>query len=346
MFSYIIILLIVLVVVHFEKVYLKRKAIIFPITVLVLFASIRSFNVGTDSIVYTEPYRLKYNPYYHGFNANVEYGYQFVDYWIMSFFSNYFWFFLFFSIFVVCLYITTMKRLSVNYLQSIFVYITFGFYTFFFNGLRQGIAMALFFFSLPYMLDRKIVIYFLIVCIASLFHISALMMIPLYFLIHLKIKIEWKVLYCFSLSLLSSQILIKYLAQSNVRYENYTQEAEKAGGYITLAFYFLLGLLIYFFGNHIRKQEKLFSSFEQIYLCGLALVFPLALLGTDPSGPQRLLYYFASLTILIIPYFFYYYRKIYVKLLFVFLSIIYFVLTTMRFGNLYPYSINPIFEIF
>ena len=346
MFPYLILLFILMFYIFLQNKSVNRKSILVPILILVSFSSIRSYYVGTDTRTYLLNFTSNLDVKYFSFNSDIEYGYQFLEFIILNFTHNYFWLFFVTSMVVVPLYLITIRKLSENYIISIFVYITFGFYTFFFNGLRQGIAMALFFFSLPYLLNRKIVIYFLIVCIASLFHISALMMIPLYFLIHFKLKIEWKVLYCFSLSLLSSQILIKYLAQSNVRYESYTQEAEKAGGYLTLGFYFLLGLLIYLVGNHIRKQEKLFSNFEQIYLCGLALVFPLALLGTDPSGPQRLLYYFSSLVILLLPYIFNYYRNIYVRMLFIFFSVIYFILTTMRFSNLYPYSINPIFEVF
>lgn len=346
MFPYLILLFILMFYIFIQNISINRKSIFIPILMLVIFASVRSYYVGTDTRTYLSNFTTNLDANYFSFNSDIEYGYQFLEFIILNFTHNYFWLFFVTSMLVVPLYLITIKKLSENYILSIFIYITFGYYTFFFNGLRQGIAMALFFFSLPYLVNRKIVIYSLIIFTASLFHISALMMIPLYFLIHLKLKIEWKVLYCFLISILSSQILIKYLAQSNVRYESYTQEAEKAGGYITLLFYFLLGLLIYLVGNNVRNHEKMFSNFEQIYLCGLALIFPLALLGTDPSGPQRLLYYFSSLVILLLPYILNYYRSIYVRIFFIFFSVIYFILTTMRFSNLYPYSINPIFEVF
>lgn len=131
-----IILLFVVSVIYFEAEYLGRKAIIFPSMLLILFSSIRNYTVGTDSLIYTEAYRFGYDPYYYGFNSKVEYGYQFIDSFILNIFSNYFWLFLFFSIIVISLYMITIKRLSINYLMSVFIFITFGFYTFFFNGLR------------------------------------------------------------------------------------------------------------------------------------------------------------------------------------------------------------------
>lgn len=346
MLPYIIILLFVVSVVYFEVEYLGRKAIIFPSIFLILFSSIRSYTVGTDSISYTEAYRLEYDPYYYGFNSNIEYGYQLFDYFILNFFSDYFWLFLFFSIIVVCLYMITIKRISINYLVSVFVFITFGFYTFFFNGLRQGVAMAICFFGLPYLIEKRIIPYFLVVLTASMFHVSALVMVPMYFLVNSKFKLEYKVFGCFIISLFSSQILIGYLAEGNARYEHYTEEAEKTGGYITLLFYTFIGALVFVLGKKYRNFDIRFNKFEQILLCGLALVFPVSLLGTDPSGPQRVLYYFVGVVIFLIPYILRRVKSAYFNLLFIFLSIIYFLLITMRFSNLYPYQINPFFEIF
>ncbi|MHC5168843.1 EpsG family protein [Acinetobacter johnsonii] len=346
MLPYIIILLFVVSVIYFEAEYLGRKAIIFPSIFLIMFSSIRSYSVGTDSISYTEAYRFEYDPYYYGFNSNIEYGYQFFDYFILNFFSDYFWLFLFFSTIVVCLYMITIKRISINYLVSVFVFITFGFYTFFFNGLRQGVAMAICFFGLPYLIEKRIIPYFLVVLTASMFHVSALVMLPVYFLVLTRIKIEYKILACFIVSILASQIVIGYLAQGNIRYEHYTQEAEKAGGYITLLFYSLIGFLIYSSGKKIRLEDVRFDNFQQIFLCGLALVLPISLLGTDPSGPQRILYYFSSIVIFLIPYVLKKFNNVYFNILFFILSIIYFLLITMRFGDLYPYKINSFLEIF
>lgn len=346
MFPYLLVLFLVLFFVLYEKKVLGRKAIIVPLFLLIALSTLRSNRVGTDSGAYTAAYVQKNYPYEYGFNKDIEYGYQLLDSLVLSFTYNYVWLFFITSMIVVLAYLFTIKKLSINYLYSILIFITFGFYTFFFNGLRQGIAMAICFFGLPYLIERRVIAYSFVVFIASLFHISALTMIPIYFLVILKIKLEFKILACLIASILASQILIEYLAQSNSRYEHYTQEAEQAGGYITLAFYFLIGLVVYFTGYKIRNQDIKFNNFEQILLCGLALVFPIALLGTDPSGPQRILYYFVSTVILLIPYVLRKFNSIYVNILFIAFTIVYFILTTMRFSNLYPYYINTMFGIF
>ncbi|MDH1365258.1 EpsG family protein [Acinetobacter johnsonii] len=346
MLPYLTVLLLVILIVFFESKYLSRKAIIFPSIILILLPSLRSNIVGTDSRNYTHAYDFKYNPYSHGFDPNVEYGYQLLDNFVLYFSYNYFWLFLLTSMLVVTLYMVTIRKLSVNYYYSVFVYIAFGIYTFFFNGLRQGIAMSICFFCLPYLIEKRWVLYFIFVFIASMFHISALVMLPMYYLVHLRFKIEYKVFGCFIISMLASQILIGYLAEGNARYEHYTEEAEKTGGYITLLFYTFIGALVFVLGKKYRNFDIRFNKFEQILLCGLALVFPISLLGTDPSGPQRILYYFAGVVVFLIPYILRRVKSAYFNLLFIFLSIIYFLLITMRFSNLYPYQINPFFEIF
>ncbi|TCB65060.1 EpsG family protein [Acinetobacter sp. ANC 4178] len=346
MIPYLIVLFFVMFITFIESKKLSRKAIIVPSLFLILLPSLRSNNIGTDSKTYTLAYDFNYDPYRYGFDPDIEYGYQLLDSIILNFTHNYFWLFFISSLFVIPAYLLTIKKLSINYYYSILIFVTFGFYTFFFNGLRQGIAMAICFFSLPYLIEKRIISYFIIIIFAAMFHVSALVMVPIYFLVNLKIKIEYKVLVCFIFSTLISQILIGYLAKGNSRYDNYTREVDQAGGYITLLFFALIGFFVFVTGKRFRNEDVVFNRSEQILLCGLALVFPVAFLGTDPSGPQRILYYFTSMCIFLIPYVLKKYNNIFINILFVIFSIFYFLIITMRFGELYPYQINPIFEVF
>lgn len=69
---------------------------------------------------------------------------------------------------------------------SIFIYITLGFFTFSFSGLRQSIAISIVFFSFKCIQEKKIIKFILCVAVAMLFHFTALIFIfayPLYYLI-------------------------------------------------------------------------------------------------------------------------------------------------------------------
>ncbi|MCT9356074.1 EpsG family protein [Acinetobacter baumannii] len=346
MIPYLIVLFFVMLITFIESKHLSRRAIIIPSFFLILLSSLRSNIVGTDSRTYTLAYDFNYDPYRYGFDPNIEYGYQLLDSIILNFSHNYFWLFFITSFFIVTFYLTTIKKLSENYIFSIFIYITFGFYTFAFNGLRQGIAMAICFFALPFMLERKFFKYLLFILFSSLFHVASLIMLFFYFLVYLKTKLEYKVTSVLIGSSLLSSVGITYLAQGNDRYQHYTEVADKSGGYLTLGFYVLIGIIVYILGRTERQNNENYRVFEVIFLCGLAFVLPVSLLGTDPSGPQRIFYFFAYMVIFLIPIVLRKLKSKIFKVLFVLLAIVYFCLITSKFNNLVPYILNPHFEVF
>lgn len=346
MLIYFLILIIVMLWIWVEEKSLSRTSVFIPIFILILFFSIRDFTVGTDTITYTKFFRDGLLPQYYNFNPEIEMGYQFFEYVILNFTHNYFWLFFFCSIIVIPSYFYIIKKYSTNYILSIFIFITFGIYNFFFNGLRQGIAIAICFLALPLLIDKKKLKYLILIFIASLFHISALIMLFFYFLVHSKIKLEYKMIFITVISSVVSGIIINYLANSNKRYEAYGQIDEGSGGYLTLCFYIFLGIFVYILGRQERIINYNFRVYEQIFLCGLLLVIPIAFLGTDPSGPQRILNYFLPMLTLILPVLLNKYKHKLFTFIFIFLAMIYFYLVTSRFGEIIPYTINPIFEIF
>ena len=346
MTPYLFILGLVIFWAYLEKITLNRKAFWVPLLLLSIFAGVRSNRVGTDSGAYTSLFQSKLNTEYYKFSADVEVGYQYFEYFLLKFTYQYYWLFLITS-FIICLcYLIIIKRFSRDYIFSIFLFVTLGFYTFFFNGLRQGMAMAVCFLALPYLINKNKLKYFFLIIIASLFHTSAWIMLPFYFLVHIRFRLEYKILITFLSSFLISGLLISYLAEENSRYEGYAQVSESSGGYILLIFYFILGLSVYFLGKKERFLNHNYKIFEQLYLCGLFFMIPIALLGTNPSGPQRILNYFTPMLIFLIPILISKFKTNFVLYIFSILMIIFFYLTTSRFSNLTPYALNPIFEVF
>lgn len=346
MLPYLLILFFVMFLVWLEKHSLNRKAFWLPLFILVLFASIRNYRVGTDTQAYIKNFinELDYN--YFNFLDGVELGYQLLEYTLLRITHNYFWLFFVTSFLIVFCYLYVFKKNSTDYTTSIFLFITLGTYTFFFNGLRQGIAMAIFALAIPYLIKRNFYKYFLICILASLFHNTALLMIPFYFLVNLNIKLEYKLILTFSGSLILSRYLIIYLASINERYESYAQASENSGGLLKLLFYCVIFLITYI-GSYIYKiKDKNFIQLFSFYSLGIAFMIPIALLEANPSGPQRLLSYFTWILALILPILLKKINNIYIYTSIVFLAIIYFMLTTSRFSNLAPYSINPFFEVF
>lgn len=346
MIIYIGILFLVCAWILLEKKALNRKAIWVPASILIIFATIRDYTIGTDTHTYTKPFRFFSGLDNYFFDPQVEMGYQYLVYILLHLTSEYYILFLITSIIIIFGFFYVIKKYSVDYFLSVYIFITFSIYTFYFNTLRQAIAIVICMLGLKFLLEKKLFKYLIFVALASLFHISALIMIPIYFLVHLKIKIHIKLLTLFFSSLLGSSLIINYLAQDNTRYQGYTEQADNAGGYSLYFLYVFIGLFVYVMGRDLRNKNHVYYCLEQIFLFGLIFVLPIILLGTNPSGPQRILYNFSFYLILILPYIFNKFDSIIPKYLFMMFSLIFYVLATTSIYEIYPYKLNPLFEIF
>lgn len=345
MILYLVILLLVMTWIFLEKKSLNRKAFWIPLLTLSLFSSIRSDDVGSDSKNYT------YNFVNYIGSENIELiideevGFQILNYILLCYTNNYFWLFFISSIIVVFCYLFFIRKYSTNYFISVFLFIVLGLYTFHFNGLRQGLAMAIAILALPYLIESKFWKFLIIILISSLFHKSSLIIIIFYFIVNFKLKIEYKALLVFLLSFGLSGLGIKYLAENNPRYETYARVSEKSGGYFTLAFYVMIGCFVYWALVKLFKYNEFFKKSAEFYICGLAFLIPIAMLGTNASGPQRILFYFVGILPLLLPIILDKINNQAIYLIFLILGFIYFYLTTSNFANLNPYHINQIFRI-
>lgn len=72
---------------------------------------------------------------------------------------------------------------------EVFIYIASGYYLVTMNGIRQAFAAAILVCATKYMIDREFWKYFLVIILASFFHQSALIMIPVYFIVNME---PWK----------------------------------------------------------------------------------------------------------------------------------------------------------
>lgn len=347
MLPYLIVLTFIVFWIGLEQKALNRKSFWLPLMVLALFSGVRSFRVGTDSGSYTRKFtNSSLDLDYFSFEKGVEFGYQLFEYGLLHLTTNYFWLFFLTGLIVVYCYLHIIKIYSVNYWYSVFLFITLGTYTFFFNGLRQGLAMAVFVLSLPYLFEKRLIIYILICLFASLFHVTALIMIPFYFLVNIRVKVFYKILISFTISLLASKFFITYASVSNERYETYGEISEESGGLLTLGFHVTLTFIIYIVSYIYKIKNEDFTKLYTFYATGVVFIIPIAMLGTMASGPQRILYYFTWSLILLLPAVIVRINNKFIYIMSLGLSLVFFILTTTKFSNLTPYLINPIFNFF
>lgn len=345
MLPYISILIFLMLWIIIEKEAINRKSFWIPLFTLSTFSGIRSYRVGTDSWAYTKPFRDNISVYNYSFNENVEYGYQLFEYILLNSTHNYFWVFFISTAFITSIYIKTIKDYSSSYLLAMYFFITLGSYTFGFNVLRQAIAISICLLSLPYLLNRKFLKFIMVILLACLFHISAIIFIPFYFIVHLRVKIIYKIFITFFSSFALSRLFIYYLAANNPRYGLYTETYTKGNGYLTLSFYVAIIILLYAVMRIYKIKDELFIKLFTLYATGVVLVIPIALLGTDPSGPQRVIYFFTWTLILLLPLALKKINSIVISISAIIISFIYFILTTTTFASLIPYTINPMFKV-
>lgn len=347
MLYYLAILIFIIFWVIIEKKAVNRQSFWMPLLTLSLFSGVRNYSVGTDSPGYTkvfrypEPIKLDIN----SFSFKSEPGYDLYQSILLLLTNNYFWLFFFSGLIITFSYLNFIKKYSVNYLFSIFLFITLGQYTLFFNVLRQGIAISIVLIAAHYLIKKRPFKFLIYIILSSLFHVSALVLLPLYYLVYLKINVITKMVLAFFTSLIASNVVIIYLAEDNAKYAGYTQKYEQASGTTTILFYVSLLIILYVISKIYKIKDEIFIRLFAFYAIGIALVFPLYMLGTHPSGPLRLLYYFSWTLIILIPISL---KKINNSLIYIItiaICLIYFILSTSSFANLTPYTINPIFRV-
>jgi hypothetical protein len=92
-----------------------------------------------------------------------------------------------------------IAKYSKNAFVSVFLYVNFFLFYLDMNFIRQAIAMSIICFAYGFLRDKKFWRFLLFVLIASLFHFTALYMVPVYFVCLLKINSRTILLYLFGL---------------------------------------------------------------------------------------------------------------------------------------------------
>lgn len=316
-------------------------------TILVLCAGLRDRTIGTDTGSYVGFFsNIKY------FGDVVDIGSKMQEYgfwtliWLVHFISNEYVFFLT-AIALICVgcYQWAIVSYSSNRLVSFFIYIC-TLYTACFNGARQAIACAIFSLALGPLLNRNFIKYFGIIILAFLFHKTAILMLPVYFIVNrpnsLKNNVLIIMLGCMIVFFASE--LLEVAARFEPRYAEYGVRGA-GGGYLMLAFSVSNFIFFFIYKKFVRNDRARYDCFLNMYMLGILIGLGSAVMGTNPSGIFRLRYYLTYSNIFIWPIII---NNLNTRLskFFVGYSVgviytIFFILTTIAFSDLVPYKFNP-----
>lgn len=175
------------------------------------------------------------------------------------------------------------------------LYIAFNFYTFIFSGLRQGIAYGIVLLSYDFIVSRKLRNFVVCILFAALFHNSALIFLPAYFLVKVKINkrsIGFIIMINSIMFILRRQL---FVFVTNHIYSGYELVESNSISWM------LLGVLIIFLGLLFYKKVISVSA-ESNYLYILVIIgVSLMIFATVGTNVMRTTNYYYMYIIVFIP---------------------------------------------
>jgi hypothetical protein len=316
--------------------------------VLILFAGLRDVSVGTDTGTYRRQFETVYSV--DDIWRTTEIGYNALMVLCAEISADYAVLLTAIALVAVSCYVAGIIRMTEHYDTALFLFVTMGAYTFFFNGARQGIAVSLCFLALPWLLDRRPMPYVLMVGAAALFHHTALVALPLY--AFAKPRVSWRQLAFIGIGVVVVVVFLTVFVQLAAdllddKYAAYAEEAE-GGGALMTTFLVAQGIFLFFARKQMDNLDERYARLLNVYLIGLVPAIAAALSSINPSGLLRLHFYFSHAALILWPMLLGKLKKDPRNLLFIALvavSVTFFVLTTTTFSNLAPYQLNPEFVL-
>ncbi|MDK0613773.1 EpsG family protein [Clostridium perfringens] len=222
-------------------------------------------------------------------------------------FGEYSQIFFIISSFIILYFIYKICVERVEYYElGVFLFITLYFYYSSLNLVRQWIAVSIILYSYKYIFQKNLKRYLIAVLIAILIHNTAIVAIPLYFLINLDIKkftskiiiLSIVSLTIFSRSLLNLifYILSKFDIGDYYKYELSNQINQNAG-----SAYFIIAIVVlslYFITNKKNIQNGIYNKFELNLLISIAIF---SFLGSKSMIFGRVQMYITPYIVFIIP---------------------------------------------
>lgn len=291
----------------------KRKRYIYLIaSILTLFSGLRNWAVGSDTYQYFYLFdSVKYESWKDLINSFINFSgkdpfYKIFEKFFQIFSDSYqLYLCLVALIFMISLGNFIYKNTNrISHAILAFIIYMGYFYGFFsITGIRQTLATAFLLWSFEFIKQRKLVPFLLLVLVASLFHITALVFLPLYFIANIK-----KTKLLFVLSLISfpfvmvfknvlAPLLVNYFGVED-RFGVYAEQYERGGSLILTTFHILLALISILI---IKKILKITPQSRLMYSTYALALFFLPLQWVNPNA-GRISQYFAVIIMVWIPF--------------------------------------------
>lgn len=288
------------------------------LSILILFAGLRTSSVGYDMLNYENNFQLIADRLDANNGHNFEIFFQLLNLICAFIFGKKLGFnmMLLFSaaIIVLCVNFAT-RKMSPNVPMSIYLFVTVGGYLRSFDQMRQGIAIAILMCAVASAIKKKPFQYLMFVLCATLFHKAAIIFLPVYFFDKIKFRyinyIAILVL-AFLFSMFYVEILKFFCALTRFDYyEKYivtkfgVQDLTLIGKFEIIADLFILLFFLiyrYLFKKKFDKIPQNYDMFLNIFFMSFIFYIVSAITKTQLLF-GRLIYYFFWALIFIVPIF-------------------------------------------
>lgn len=256
------------------------------------------YMVGTD--FYNYKVYFENIDYYKYKNSPFEGGYYLLNKLVHLFSNNSQLIFLIISFITIYLINITLSKYSSKYWISIFLFITLHFYYESFNIMRQYVAIAIVFYSIEFIYKENLKKYLICVLIATMFHKTAIFMMPFYWLLRMKFKLKTYVIGVVMSPIIAIMIpkIIHVISLFIPKYAYYVQYGV-SGASANSAIIISLVILIFMLANidtFISSDPK-----NLIYINAIFFAIILGITSYSNIVLYRLMTYLYILSILAIP---------------------------------------------
>ncbi|MBV1709527.1 MAG: EpsG family protein [Erysipelothrix sp.] len=193
-------------------------------------------------------------------------------------------------------------KYSRNAFISVLVFMSSGLFIFFLSGFRQSLALVIILYSLDFILKRKFIEFLILILIAFSFHQSAIVFLPMYLILNVKMT-TIKVIVS-TLSLMFLTIYTDYLL--NIGNNFFDRSFERIGsqsvlgGFINITMNVFVLVIVFFVLRH-KKSWKL-NKTEHAFLFMLLIGTGIYFLRFQALVFERISLYFTSVLIVLLPY--------------------------------------------
>lgn len=178
---------------------------------------------------------------------------------------------------------------------SITAYITLGLMMFHLQGMRQSIAMSICLFAYEQAKRQNLMRFVLLVLFAALFHQTAIVFFPVYYLCRIRLSTS-SILGCGFCAVVVVFSADRIIGFANALFDRNYVNTVDSGGFVATAIYFIILLVALFYYRGKEQDQKTSLVFVLIVGC---LCYGLRYFGTQAA--ERISFYFSFAQLALLP---------------------------------------------